>query len=78
MMAELKTEAFNNIYRQEQMSERILWLEKSASKMEEQTVVAEKIAKFKSEARGLEKRRKLLSSLVGEEKRWIKSVGKVS
>ena len=78
MMAELKTEAFNNIYRQEQMSERIWWLEKSASKMEEQTVVAEKLAKSKSEVRALEKRRKLLSSLVGEEKRWIKSVGKVS
>ena len=81
MMAELKTETFNNLYRQEQMSERIWWLEKSASKMEEQTedtILVEKLTKTRSEVRGLENSRKLLSSLVSEEKHWMKAMGKVS
>ena len=80
MMAELKTKAFNNIFRQELMSERIWWLEKSASKMEERsdTMVAEKLTETRSEVRSLEKRRKVLSALVTEEKRWIKTMSKVS
>ena len=37
MMAELRSEVFNNLYRQELMSERIWWLERSAAKMKEHT-----------------------------------------
>ena len=80
MMAELKTKAFNNAIRQELMSERIWWLEKSASKMEEEgnTLVAEKLTETRLELRGLEKHRKVLSSLVTEEKRWMKAMSEVS
>ena len=79
MMAELRSEVFNNLYRQELMSERIWWLERSAAKMKEhtKTMVEEKLMKTRSELKGLLKRRKMLSSLVTGEKRWIEIMGEV-
>ena len=79
IMAELKTKAFNNLCRQEQMSEKIWNLEKRVMKQRaEEMVVAETLMKTRSELKGLKERLRTLSSLLDSEQHWIETVGVVS
>ena len=62
IMADLKTKRFNNICRQEQMSEKIWHLEKRVMKQcAEEMVVAETLTKTRPELKGLKERRRTLS-----------------
>ena len=75
ILAELKTKRFNNICRQEQMSEKIWHLEKRVMKQRaEEMVVAETLTKTRSELKELKERRRTLSPL----QYWIETVGVVS
>ena len=79
IMAELKTKAFNNLYRQEQMSEKIWNLERRVMKQRaEEMVVAETLTKSRSELKELKERWRTLSSLLDSEQHWIETVGVVS
>ena len=79
ILAELKTKRFNNICRQEQMSEKIWHLEKRVMKQRaEEMVVAETLMKTRSELKELIKRRRTLSPLLDSEEYWIETVGVVS
>ena len=79
ILAELKTKRFNNICRQEQMSEKIWHLEKRVMKQRaEEMVVAETLTKTRSELKELIERRKTLSPLLDSEENWIETVGVVS
>ena len=79
ILAELKTKRFNNICRQEQMSEKIWHLEKRVMKQRaEEMVVAETLMKTRSELKELIKRRRTLLPLLDSEEYWIETVGVVS
>ena len=79
IMAELKTKAFNNLCRQEQMSEKIWNLERRVMKQRaEEMVVAEILTKTRSGLKGLKECRRTLSSLLDSEQHWIETVGVVS
>ena len=79
IMAELKTRRFDNLCRQEQMSEKILHLEKRVmEQLAEEMGVAEKLTKSRSELKGLKERWRTLSSLLDSEQHWIETVGAVS
>ena len=79
IIAELKTEAFNNLCRQEQKSEKIWHLERRVMEQRaEEMVVAEILTKTRSELKGLKERRRTLSSLLDSEQHWIETVGVVS
>ena len=79
ILAELKTKRFNNIRRQEQMSEKIWHLEKRVMEQRaEEMVVAETLTKTRSELKELIERRRTLSPLLDSEEYWIETVGVVS
>ena len=79
IMAEVKTKAFNNLCRQEQMSEKIWHLERRVMEHRaEEMVVAETLMKNRSELNGLKERRRTLSSLLDSEQHWTETVGVVS
>ena len=79
-LAELKTKTFDNLRRQEQMSEKIWHLEKRV--MEQRAArkwwLAETLTETRSELKGLKKRLKTLSQLLDTEQYWIETVGVVS
>ena len=76
ILAELKTKRFNNIRRQEQMSEKIWHLEKRVMEQRaEEMVVAETLTKTRSELKELIERRRTLSPLLDSEEYWIETVG---
>ena len=78
ILAELKTKSFNNLCRQEQLSEKIWHLEKRVMEQhEEEMVVAETLTKNRSELKGLKERWRTLSSLLNSEQHWIETVGVV-
>ena len=78
ILAELKTKSFNNLCRQEQLSEKIWHLEKRVMEQhEEEMVVAETLTKNRSELKGLKERWRTLSSLLDSEQHWIETVGVV-
>ena len=78
-LAELKTKRFNNIRRQEQMSEKIWHLERRVMEQRvEEMEVAEALTKTRSELKGLKDRWRTLSPLLDSEEYWIKTVGGVS
>ena len=78
-LAELKTKRFNNICRQEQMSEKIWHLERRVMEQRvEGMEVAEALTKSRSELKGLKERWRTLSSLLDSEEYWIETVGVVS
>ena len=78
-LAELKTKRFNNICRQEQMSEKIWHLERRVMEQRvEGMEVAEALTKTRSELKGLKERRRTLLSLLDSEECWIEIVGLVS
>ena len=78
-LAELKTKRFNNIRRQEQMSEKIWHLERRVMEQRvEGMEVAEALTKTRSELKGLKERWRTLSSLLDSEEYWIETVGGVS
>ena len=78
-MTELKTKRFTNLWRQEQLSERIWHLE---NRVIEQRVegreVRETLTKTRSELKELEDRWRTLSSLSDHEEQWIETLGMVS
>ena len=79
ILAELKTKRFNNICRQEQMSEKIWHLERRVMEQRvEGMEVAEALTKTRSELKGLKERRRTLLSLLDSEECWIEIVGLVS
>ena len=79
IMAELNTRRFDNLCRQEQMSEKILHLEKRVmEQLAEEMGVAETLTKSRSELKGLKERWRTLSSLLDSEQHWIETVGVVS
>ena len=79
IMAELRTKRFNNIRRQEQMSEKIWHLERRVMEQRvEGMEVAEALTKTRSELKGLKERWRTLSSLLDSEEYWIETVGVVS
>ena len=79
ILAELKTKRFNNICRQEQMSEKIWHLERRVMEQRvEGMEVAEALTKTRSELKGLKERRRTLLSLLDSEEYWIEIVGVVS
>ena len=79
ILAELKTKRFNNIRRQEQMSEKIWHLEKRVMKQRaEEMEVAESLMKTRSELKGLKERWRTLLPLLDSEQYWIETVGVVS
>ena len=70
---------FNNIRRQEQMSEKIWHLERRVMEQRvEGMEVAEALTKTRSELKGLKERWRTLSSLLDSEEYWIEIVGGVS
>ena len=76
IMAELQTKAFDNLCRQEQMSEKIWNLERRVMKQRaEEMVAAEILTKTRSELNGLKERWRTLSSLLDSEQHWIETVG---
>ena len=78
-LAELKTKRFNNIRRQEQMSEKIWHLERRVMEQRvEGMEVAEALTKTRSELKGLKERWRTLSPLLDSEQYWIETVGGVS
>ena len=78
-LAELKTKTFDNLRRQEQMSEKIWHLEKRVMEQRaEEMVAAETLTETRSELKGLKKRLKTLSQLLDSEQYWIETVGVVS
>ena len=78
-MTELKKKSFNNLGRQEQLSERIWHLENNAIEQRvEETEVRETLTKSRSELKELEDRWRTLSSLIVHEQHWIDTRGKVS
>ena len=78
-LAELKTKRFNNIRRQEQMSEKIWHLERRVMEQRvEEMEVAEALTKTRSELKGLKERWRTLSPLLDSEEYWIETVGVVS
>ena len=75
-LAELKTKRFNNICRQEQMSEKIWHLERRVMEQRvEGMEVAEALTKTRSELKGLKERWRTLSPLLDSEEYWIETVG---
>ena len=78
-LAELKTKRFNNVQRQEQMSEKIWHLERRVMEQRvEGMEVAEALTKTRSELKGLKERWRTLSPLLDSEEYWIETVGVVS
>ena len=78
-MTELKKKSFNNLGRQEQLSERMWHLENSVIEQRvEETEVRETLTKSRSELKELEDRWRTLSSLIDHEQHWIDIIGKVS
>ena len=78
-LAELKTKRFNNIRRQEQMSEKIWHLERRVMEQRvEGMEVAEALTKTRSELKGLKERWRTLLPLLDSEEYWIEIVGGVS
>ena len=79
ILAELKTKRFNNIRRQEQMSEKIWHLEKRVMEQRaEEMEVAESLMKTRSELKGLKERWRTLLPLLDSEQYMIETVGVVS
>ena len=79
IMAELRTKRFNNIRRQEQMSEKIWHLERRVMEQRvEGMEVAEALTKTRSELEGLKERWRTLLPLLDSEEYWIETVGVVS
>ena len=78
-MTELKKKSFNNLGRQEQLSERIWHLENSVIEQRvEETEVRETLTRTRSELKELVDRWRTLSSLIDHEQYWIDTIGKVS
>ena len=78
IIAELKTRRFDNLCRQEQMSEKIWHLEKRVrEQLAEEMVVTETLTKTRSVLKGLKERWRTLSSLLDSEQHWIETVGVV-
>ena len=75
IMAEVKTKAFNNLCRQEQMSEKIWHLERRVmEQLAEEMVVTETLTKTRSVLKELKERWRTLSSLLDSEQHWIETV----
>ena len=79
-MTNLQTDTFNNLRRQEQMSEKIWHLEKRMLDQQcaEEIVTAETLTKTSSKLNGLKERWRTLLPLLDSEQYWIETVGVVS
>ena len=78
-MNELKRKRFTNLWRQEQMSEKLWNLEYSVIEQRvEDTEVRETLTKTRLELVELKDRLRTLSSLVNREQHWIKTMDTVS
>ena len=78
-MIKLKKKRFTNLWRQEQINEKIWHLEKSVIEQRvEETEVREIWEKTRSELNVLEDRWRTLSSLIDHEQHWIETMDTVS
>ena len=78
-MNELKTKRFTNLWRQEQLNEKIWNLENSVIEQQvEEAEVRETLTRNRLELKDLKNRVRTLSSLADHEQHWLETVGKVS
>ena len=78
-MTELKAKRLTNLGRQEQLSERIWYLENCVIEQRvEETEVRETLTKTRSELKELEDRWRTLSLVIDHEQQWIETAGMVS
>ena len=78
-MIKLKKKRFTNLWRQEQINEKIWHLEKSVTEQRvEETEVRETLRKNQSELKELKDRARTLTSLIDHEQHWMETMGTVS
>ena len=77
-MNELKSKRFTNLWRQEQLNEKIWHLENSVIEHRvEEAEVREILTRNRLELKDLKNRCRTLSSLADHEQHWLETVGKV-